>query len=226
MTLSLNRKAALSLVALFVVMGLLIFAPAGDVRYWRGWAFLAVFVGASVLMTLDMAARDPALLARRMKGGPTAETSPTQRLIMLFTSAGFVALLVVPPFAYRHGWAPTSAAVAISGDVLVALGLYGSALVYRENSFAAATIGLADGQRVVSTGPYAIVRHPLYACALVYLVGMPLALGSWWGLAPLALTLPFLIWRLFDEERFLAATLDGYRAYMAAVRWRLAPGVF
>jgi len=226
LTLSLNNKAALSLVALFVVMGPLIFVPAGDVAYWRGWAFLAVFVGASVLMTLDMAARDPALLARRMKGGPTAETSPIQKVIMLFTSAGFVALLVVPPFAYRHGWAPTSATVAIFGDVLVALGLYGSALVYRENSFAAATIGLADGQRVVSTGPYAIVRHPLYACALVYLVGMPLALGSLWGLAPLALTFPFLIWRLFDEERFLAANLDGYRAYMATVRWRLAPAIF
>jgi len=206
LTLSLNQKAALSLVALFVVMGLLIFAPAGDVRYWRGWAFLALFVGTSVIMTLDMAARDPALLARRVKGGPTAETSPIQKLIMLFTSAGFVALLILPPFAYRHGWAPTSAAVAIVGDVLVTLGLYG------KNSFAAATIGLADGQRVVSTGPCAIVRHPLYACALVYLVGMPLALGSWWGLAPLALTLPFLIWRLFDEERLLAANLDGYRA--------------
>jgi protein-S-isoprenylcysteine O-methyltransferase Ste14 len=207
-------------------MGVLIFVPAGDIRYWRGWAFLAVFVGASVLMTLDMATRDPALLARRMKGGPTAETSPTQKLIMLVTSAGFVALLVLPPFAYRRGWAPTLAAVAIFGDALVALGLYGSALVYRENSFAAATIGLADGQRIVSTGPYAIVRHPLYACALVYLVSMPLSLGSWWGLAPLAVTFPFLIWRLLDEERFLAANLDGYRAYMATVRWRLAPGVF
>ncbi len=85
---------------------------------------------------------------------------------------------------------------------------------------------MADGQRVVSTGPYAIVRHPLYACALVYLIGMPLALGSWWGLAVLAATFPFLIWRLFDEERFLAVHLDGYRAYMATVRWRLAPGVF
>ncbi len=123
MTLSLNRKAALSLVALFVVMGVLIFAPAGDIRYWRGWLFLAVFVSASVLMTLDMAARDPALLARRMKGGPTAETSPTQKFIMAVTSAGFLALLVLPPFAFRHGWAPTSAAVAILGDVLVALGL-------------------------------------------------------------------------------------------------------
>jgi hypothetical protein len=84
-TLSLNHKAALSLAALFIVTELLIFAPAGDVGYWRGWAFLAVFVGASALITLDMAARDPALLARRMKGGPTAETSPTQKLIMLAT---------------------------------------------------------------------------------------------------------------------------------------------
>jgi hypothetical protein len=131
LALSLNQKAALSLLALAILMGALIFAPAGDVRYWRGWLFLAVFVGASVLMTLDMAARDPALLARRMKGGPTAEKSPTQKFIMLVTSLGFLALLALPPFAYRHGWAPTSAAVAIFGDVLVALGLYGSGLVYR-----------------------------------------------------------------------------------------------
>jgi protein-S-isoprenylcysteine O-methyltransferase Ste14 len=134
--------------------------------------------------------------------------------------------MILSAFAYRHGLAPTSAAVAIIGDVLVALGLYGSGLVYRENSFAAATIGLADGQRVVSTGTLR-ARPPSSVCERLRLsrrhaVGVRLL----WGLAPLAVMCPFLIWRLLDEERFLAANLDGYRAYMANVRWRLAPGLF
>jgi len=147
-----------------------------------------------------MAARDPAPAGASHEGGPTAEKSPTQKFINAFHLRwGFVALL-----SCRRSPTPrlgaASAAVADFRRRPVALGLYGSGLVYRENSFAAATIGLADGQRSSSTGPYAIVRHPLYASALVYLVGMPLALGSWWGLAPLALTCPFLIWRLLDER--------------------------
>jgi protein-S-isoprenylcysteine O-methyltransferase Ste14 len=223
---SLNQKAALSLILFTLVLGVLIFVPAGTLFFWRGWLFLAVFVGASTLLTLDLAAHDPALLERRMSGGPTAETKPMQRLIMAFASICFVALIVIPPLAYRFGFAPTSAVAAIAGDVLIVVGYFGIFRVFRENSFAAATIALADRQEVIATGPYAIVRHPMYASALVYLVGAPLALGSWWGLAPLAVMAPVLIWRLIDEENFLTTNLAGYRDYMASVRWRLVPGVF
>jgi protein-S-isoprenylcysteine O-methyltransferase Ste14 len=98
--------------------------------------------------------------------------------------------------------------------------------VFKENTFAAATIQIAENQTVISTGPYAIVRHPMYASALLYLLGMPLALGSLWGLLALAAVMPFLIWRLLDEERFLSKTLPGYAEYCTRVRWRLIPHVF
>jgi protein-S-isoprenylcysteine O-methyltransferase Ste14 len=223
---SLDRKAWLSLAVFAVVMAALIFAAAGSIRDWRGWAFLAVIFGAAIPMTADLIARDPSLLERRLAVGPTAERRPAQRLIMVAVFLGYAALIVVPPLARRYDLAPTSAAVSILGDILVALGNFGISRVYRENSFAAATIGLAEGQRVISTGPYAIVRHPMYASGLVYLMGAPLALGSWWGLAPLAAMFPLLVWRLFDEESFLGESLPGYREYMARVRWRLLPGVF
>lgn len=221
-----NLKAWLWLCVLAFVMGLLIFAPAGDVRFWQGWAFLAVFFGASALITRDLMANDPALLDRRLHGGPTAETEPAQRLIMAFMSLGFVALLVVPGFDRRFGWSEAPVLVSLAGDALVAGGFYVVFLVFRQNSFASSTIGVAPGQKLVSTGLYAVVRHPMYAGALLYLVGTPLALASYWGLAPLALMLPFLIWRLKDEERVLERDLPGYSEYMKVVRYRLAPGVY
>lgn len=114
----------------------------------------------------------------------------------------------------------------IAGDALVAIGFYLIFLVYRENTFAAATIQVADNQQVISTGPYAIVRHPMYASASLYLSGTPLALDSWWGFVPIATMIPFLIWRLIDEERYLARHLGGYIAYQKRVRYRLIPFIW
>jgi protein-S-isoprenylcysteine O-methyltransferase Ste14 len=116
--------------------------------------------------------------------------------------------------------------VVITGDLLVATGLYFTFLVYKENTFTSATIEVAENQKVVSTGPYALVRHPMYASALFYLIGMPLALGSLWGLLALVFMLPFLLWRLLDEERFLAKNLPGYTEYQKKVHHHLVPYVW
>jgi protein-S-isoprenylcysteine O-methyltransferase Ste14 len=220
---SLNTKAWLAVVALAAVMGVLIFGAAGTMSYWQGWAYLTVFTGASVLMTGYLMKRDPALLKRRMTGGPTAEQRPTQKLIMWFASIGFIALIVVPPIEHRLHGSTLPLAVNLLGDLLVAIGFYLIFLVYRENTFTSATIEVAENQRVISTGPYAIVRHPMYASAQLYLLGTPLALGSIWGFVPLAIMIPVLIWRLLDEERFLARNLPGYAEYQARVRHRLIP---
>jgi protein-S-isoprenylcysteine O-methyltransferase Ste14 len=223
---NLGAKAWLSLALLAAVMGLLLFVPAGTAHYWQGWVYLALFVGASALTTLYLLKRDRALLERRMRGGPTAEKRPMQRFIMICTSIGFVALLVVPGLDRRFGWSEVPLALVIVGDALVAIGLSLIFVVYRENTFTSATIEVAENQKVVSTGPYAIVRHPMYASALLYLVGAPLALGSYWGLVPIAAMLPFLIWRLFDEEAFLVKNLPGYAEYRARVRHRLIPFIW
>ena len=223
---SLNARAWLALAALAAAEGLLVFVPAGTVGYWQAWVYLAVLLGASALMTLDLLAHDRALLERRMSGGPIAEKEPTQKLIMSVESIGFVCLLVVPALDHRFGWSAAPAWVALGGDALVALGLALIARVYRENSFAAATIEVAPDQRVISTGPYAVVRHPMYASASLYVVGTPLALGSYWGLLPLVVMAPFLVWRLLDEERILTRSLPGYADYQTRVRYRLVPHVW
>jgi protein-S-isoprenylcysteine O-methyltransferase Ste14 len=161
-----------------------------------------------------------------MSGGPTAEKETTQKIIMLFASIGFIALLVVPALDYRFGWSAVPVLLVIAGDLLVAIGFYFILLVYKENTFTSAIIEIAENQKVISTGPYALVRHPMYASALLYLTGTPLALGSYWGLVALVFMISFLIWRLFDEERFLAKNLPGYMEYQQKVQRRLVPYVW
>jgi protein-S-isoprenylcysteine O-methyltransferase Ste14 len=224
--LSLDARAWLALVVLVVVMGLLLFGCAGTVRYWQAWVYLAIFTAASALISLDLMRRDRALLERRMRGGPTAEKRPAQNLIMLGTSVAFIALLVVLPLDRRFGWSAVPLAGVVAGDTRVAIGFYLISRVYRGNPFGSATIDVAEHQTVVSTGPYAIVRHPMYASALLYLLGTPLALGSYWGLVPIAAMLPFLVWRLLDEERLLARRLLGDADYQKQVRYRLVPFVW
>ena len=223
---TLNARAWLSLMVLGLVMGLLLFASAGTFDYWQAWVYLAVFVGSSALITVDLMRRDPALLGRRMRGGPMAEREPRQRVIMLFASLGFISLLVVPGLDRRFGWSAVPVYAVWLGNIMIIVGFWFVARVYRENTFTSATIEVAENQTVVTTGPYAIVRHPMYASSSLYVLGMPLALSSWWGFAGFALMLPFLIWRLVDEERLLARSLRDYREYQERVRYRLVPGIW
>jgi protein-S-isoprenylcysteine O-methyltransferase Ste14 len=220
------KKAFGGLAILLLVMALLVFAAAGTLRYWQAWTFLAVYLAASLAISLYLIRKDPALLARRMSGGPFAEKEPVQRLIMSITSLGFIGLLVFPAVDHRLGWSDPPGWAAIAGDVIMLLGWLGIYFVFRENSFASATIESSADQRVISTGPYAWVRHPMYAAALVLLLGIPLALGSSWGMLIVLALVPVLIWRLMDEERFLAEHLPGYREYQGRVRYRLLPPIW
>jgi protein-S-isoprenylcysteine O-methyltransferase Ste14 len=210
----------------FLAMAALLFVPAGTLDYWQAYVFMAVFVGGSAAITVYLAIKDPKLLERRMNVGPTAEKEPTQKIIMVFALLGFIALLVVPALDRRFMWSSVPPWGSVIGDLLVALGFLLVYFVIRENSYAASTIQVAEGQTVISTGPYAVVRHPMYAGVLPLLIGTPLALGSWWGLGALIFIIPALIWRLLDEERFLHKNLPGYTEYTRKVRYRLVPFVW
>jgi len=223
---NLGARAWFALAILTGAMGLLLFVSAATVHYWQAWVYLSLFTGASALTTHYLLREDPALLERRMSGGPTAEKRAAQKFIMLCTSISFIALLVVPAFDHRLGWSSVPLGAVVAGDVLVAIGFWLISLVYRENTFTSATIEVAEHQKVISTGPYAIVRHPMYASASLYLLGTPLALGSYWGFVAIAAMMPFLVWRLLDEERFLARNLPGYTEYQKRVRHRLVPFVW
>lgn len=207
-------------------MSALIFVPAGTLDYWQAWTFLAVFFVSSTAITLYLMRKDPGLLGRRMSGGPAAEKEAAQQVIMVFASLGFIGLLVVPALDRRFAWSHVPSPAVFVGDVLVALGFLAVFLVFKVNTYSSAIIELTPGQKVITTGPYALVRHPMYAGAMVMLVGMPIALGSWWGLLALLAMTPALIWRLLDEERFLARDLPGYAEYQQQVRYRLIPLVW
>jgi protein-S-isoprenylcysteine O-methyltransferase Ste14 len=223
---TLDARAWLALAIVAGVMCALLFGTAGTTQYWQAWVYVFIFLGASVLTTFYLMKKDRALLARRMRGGPMFEKEGTQRIIMVFTSLGFIALLVVPALDHRFGWSDVPVWAVVLGDVLVAIGFYLIFLVYRENSFTGATIDVVPDQKVIATGPYAVVRHPMYAGGSLYTAGTPLALGSYWGFVALAAMMPFLLWRLLDEERILTRDLPGYTEYRQRVRHRLVPMVW
>jgi protein-S-isoprenylcysteine O-methyltransferase Ste14 len=223
---NLHQKTLVALLMLFFVMATLIFIPAWTFAYWQAWTFLAVYFIGCAAITLYLMKQDPQLLSRRMSGGPWAEKQPTQQIIMSLTSVGYIGLIVIAALDHRFAWSHLPPWVALAGDALVALGFLGVFFVFRENSFTSATIELAPDQKVISTGPYAWVRHPMYAAGLVLLGAVPIALGSLWGVLVFVAIVPALLWRLFDEEKFLARNLRGYAEYQDEVRYRLIPGVF
>lgn len=207
-------------------MGIVLFACAGTLAYRQAWIFLAVYACGALAVTVYLLENDPKLLERRLQAGPGAEKEFNQKIVMCAASIGFVALLAVSAFDHRERWSDVPFAIALLGDVLVIAGLAFVTCVFRENSFTSATIEVAADQHVVTSGPYALVRHPMYAGALLYLAGMPIALGSWWGIAVMLLFVPILMWRLLEEETFLVKNLAGYVEYRRRVKYRLVPFVW
>jgi protein-S-isoprenylcysteine O-methyltransferase Ste14 len=211
---------------LLAVLGAALFVTAGTFDFWQAWLFLAVFGFGATAITLDLARRDPALLARRVQAGPTAERSALQKLIQSLASLAFLALFVVSGLDRRSSWSEVAVPIVAGGAGLVLLGFFFVFRVFRANTFTSATIEVARDQHVVSTGPYAVVRHPMYAGALVLMFGVPLTLGSWWALGAVPALGAVLVWRLLDEEKQLVAGLPGYEAYCTRVRYRLLPRVW
>lgn len=206
--------------------GVLLLVPAGTVDYWQAWVFIGVFTVASLVPSAYLAVHSPEALRRRLTAGPTAETRPVQKLVMVGTTASIAVVLVVSALDHRFGWSTVPSAMVVVGDVAVVAGLIVAQLVVVQNGYAAATITVEDGQPLVSTGLYGVVRHPMYAGALVMLAGTPPALNSYWGLVPMLATIPILAVRIVDEERMLVTELAGYDAYTRRVRYRLLPGVW
>jgi len=225
-TMSENQKAFAGLFLLIAAVMAALFIPAGTIHYWQAWIFLAFYFVPALAISFYLMVKDPKLLARRMRGGPVAEKQTAQKIIMSIVSVGFLALLVVPALDHRFGWSHMPASAAFAGNALMSIGWLAIFFVFRENSFSSATVEIADDQKVVSTGPYAWVRHPMYAGAVLMLLGMPVALGSWWGVAVLLAMLPAFVWRMFDEEKLLTENLPGYAEYRQRVRFRLIPGVW
>ncbi|MFG1931158.1 methyltransferase family protein [Mycobacterium sp. NPDC048908] len=219
------QSVATSIVG-FGIFLLLVFAPAGTFDYWRGWAFIAVFAAATLIPSVYLAATNPAALQRRMRAGPAAESRPLQKLIITFAFLTLAAMIVVSVLDYRFGWSSVPAAVSVVGDVLVGVGLLIAMGTTIQNGYAAANINVEADQKVVSTGMYSVVRHPMYSGNVVLMIGVPLALGSYWALMLVLPGLAVLAARILDEEKALTSDLTGYDEYAQRVHYRLVPGVW
>ena len=222
----LTRNAFIRLLNFLVFLALLVFLAAGTVHYWQAWSFLAVFSTIVLAITAYLVKNDPKLLERRVNAGPGAEKERNQNLIQFLAMIAFLATIVVPAIDHRFGWSTMPSYVVAMGDILVAFGFFIVFLVFKENTFTAGTIEVVSDQKVIATGPYAHVRHPMYIGALVMLLGVPLALGSWWGLLTIIPMTIVITWRLLEEEKFLAKNLSGYSDYQSKVRCRLVPLVW
>lgn len=219
-------KVFLGVIATPVVFGLLLFLSAGAFDYWQGWVFLAVFSIATAIHSLDLFFHDPEVLQRRMRVGPTAEKRLAQRIIMMLVMISFFLVPIVAGLDHRYGWSNVPAAAVLFGDVLIALSYVLFYFVLKQNRFAAANIEVVEGQKVSSTGLYGVVRHPMYVGALLLMIGVPLALGSYWALLVSLLGFCGLLWRIVDEEKCLVEELAGYAEYCTKVKCRLVPGLY
>ena len=215
-------SAALGLAA----FGLMLFLPAGTFHYWQAWVFLAVFAFYTWIPSVYLVRKNPAALERRMHAGPLAETRTLQQIVSTVVFICFPAMLVVSALDHRFGWSPVPTTVTVVGDILVAVGLGVAMLVVAQNGYAAANITVESGQTLVSTGLYGLVRHPMYSGSVIMMVGVPLALDSYWGLVFVIPALVALALRIRDEEELLRQQLSGYSEYEQQVHYRLVPFVW
>jgi protein-S-isoprenylcysteine O-methyltransferase Ste14 len=222
----LKRRARRQTLLFLPVLGLMLFGPAGTLHYWQGWLFAFVFIASTIGIGVYFSKHDPKLIERRIKAGPAAEKELTQKIIIFLVIAAFVLLIVVPGLDDRWHWSSVPVWLVLAGNGAVAASFAAFFVVLKQNSYAASTVTVEPGQPVVSTGVYGIVRHPMYAGALLLIAATPLALGSYWGLLVALAALPALIWRLLDEERILKRDLPGYVDYCRRVRYRLIPLVW
>ncbi len=203
-----------------VIFGVLLFVPAGSLAFWQAWVYCLMFDATAFLIVRYFLKKDPALLDRRSK---MREQETSQQIIMVLFYCFYCGMHVFAGFDHRFQWSHVSAPLVILSDLVILLSFVAICFVLQENSYASSTITVEKGQQVITTGPYAIVRHPLYAGALPMIVSTPLALGSAWGLLFSAALIVLLVFRLLDEERYLLEHLPGYPEYTQKTRYRLIP---
>jgi protein-S-isoprenylcysteine O-methyltransferase Ste14 len=219
----LARTALIRTLGFSALVALLVIVPAGT-GYWQGWLYWIVFSLCSLAVTLYFVQHDPALVERRLRA--RAEREASQKIIRALLSVVLIPLFVLPGIDHRFGWSHVPAFVVIVADVVVVLGFAIIFMTFKANSHATAIIDVAPDQRVVSTGPYATVRHPMYLGASLLLLATPFALGSVWAIVWAILAVSGLVWRLLEEERYLSQHLRGYDDYRRTTRYRLMPFVW
>jgi protein-S-isoprenylcysteine O-methyltransferase Ste14 len=210
------------LMALFALSAMF-FIPAGTLAYWNAWLYLGIIFIPMAFVMIYLLKNNPELLERRMR---FRERQATQKRVIGFSWIIFLLVYLIPGFDYRFGWSDVPLWVVLIAAVLVLLGYATVFWVFRENSYASRVIEVAQEQQVIDSGPYALVRHPMYVGSILVYTFSPLVLGSWWAMIPAVLIIPALIARIKNEEAVLRNDLPGYAAYCQKVRYRMLPGVW
>jgi protein-S-isoprenylcysteine O-methyltransferase Ste14 len=206
-----------------LLLGILLFLPAGTFKYREAWLFIPVFMVTMSVFGIYFTIKDPALMQRRKQAGPAAEQNTVQKIVATLAFGSLFGLFIVGGLDHRFGWSHMPAFVAWAGDGLVVVSFYLYSLVFKANSFGSSNIRVEENQPVASTGPYALVRHPMYSVGIVFFAGIALGIGSWWALTLLLVAFPVLAIRILDEEKLLEKDLPGYPEYEQKVRYRLVP---
>lgn len=215
-------KAYLMPVIIIIVMGLVLFLPAGSLRFWEAWIWWSIISILTLFITVYFLKKDPGLLSRRMK---VKEKEPQPGTIRILSFLSMLAYLI-PGIDYRYHWSAVPVWIVITANVLVFLGYVFIFLVFKENSYASTIIQVEREQQVIKTGPYAIVRHPMYTGLLIMQLFTPLALGSYWALLFSFLSIPTTIFRIRKEEEVLLRDLPGYKDYYIKTPFRLIPSIW
>lgn len=216
-------KALIKTVMGFILMGLPLFLAAGTIHYRGAWLLLALLFAPMLLLGIGLIAYSPELLARRLK---SKEKRAKQSGVIRLSGLMFIAGFVIAGLDARYGWSAVPMGVVIGASVVFLLSYGAYVEVMRENVWLSRTVEVVEGQKVVSTGLYGIVRHPMYLATLTLFLSMPLVLGSWWAVIPFLLYIPIIVIRTLDEERLLIAELDGYAEYCTRVKWRIVPFIW
>jgi protein-S-isoprenylcysteine O-methyltransferase Ste14 len=217
---SLTTRVILRSLIAVIFVALILFIPAGSARYWHGWVFMAILFLPMPITSVYFMKRDPQLVERRLR---TKEKISEQKNIVRWAQLVFFASLLIPGLDYRFGWSRVPLSLTVLSQLFVFVGYLITLWVMKENSFASRTVQVEEGQKVISTGPYRLVRHPMYFGAVLMLLFTPLALGSWWALPGFLLVIPLIVLRLLNEEKMLCRDLPGYSDYCLRTRSRLLP---
>ncbi len=211
---------------LLIIMGALLFIPAGTVHYLQAWLYLLAFAVSTILITIYLFKNDPKLLERRVNAGAAAEKEKSQKAIQAIAGVFFCLIYVVAGLDYRFHWSRIPEFISILANAFVLLGFFIVFLVFKENSYTSAIIEVDKDQKVISTGMYGLIRHPMYFGAILMLLFSSVALGSYWSLLCVAALVISIIVRLLNEEKFLLKNLSGYDAYCKKVRYHLIPFIW
>ena len=220
---SFRRIVVSRFAGLFIILGAMFFLPAWTFAYWHAWIYMLILVVPMIFTVRYLYKNDPELLKRRLR---MRERQRTQRLIQIVMWPIFLLAYIVPGFDYRFHWSNVPLTVVIVSEVLVLFSYLFIALVFKTNSYASRIIEVEKSQKVITTGPYAIVRHPMYLGVLIMYTFSALALGSYWALIPMSTIIPVLFVRIREEEKELFDNLEGYKEYAMKTKYRLIPGIW